>query len=75
MVNTMGVVMILYGVALLFMMICVGTAMGALSKATTDKKKASDMGLTAFAFCMLAMIFGGGGAVMSKFGAHNAPAP
>jgi peptidoglycan/LPS O-acetylase OafA/YrhL len=69
-----SVTMIMYGAALIFMMVCIGTVMGALSEAKSDKKKAKTMGLTAFAFCMLAVLFGGGGAVMSKFGAHNAPA-
>ena len=70
----MGVAMILYGIAALFMMICIGTAMGALSKAMSDKKKAKDMGLTAFAFFLLGVLFGLGGLGMSRFGAHNAPA-
>jgi hypothetical protein len=68
----MGVAMILYGIALLFMMICIGTTIGALSKSMSDKKKAKTMGLTAFAFFLLAILFGGGGAAMSKFGT---PAP
>lgn len=71
----MGVAMILYGIAALFMMICIGTAMGALGKATSDKKKAKDMGLTAFAFCLLGMMFIAGGYGVSKIGVHNAPAP
>ena len=71
----MGVAMILYGIAALFMMICIGTTMGALSNAMSDKKKAKDQGLTAFAFCMLGTLFILGGFGASKFGVHNAPAP
>jgi hypothetical protein len=71
----MGVAMILYGIAILFMMICIGTIVGAASKAMTDKKKAQTMGLTGFTFCLLAMLFAGGGYGVSKIGAHNAPAP
>lgn len=56
---------ILYVMALVFMMVCVGTAVGALSKAKDDKKKAGDMGLTAFAFCMLATVFAVAGNVMN----------
>ena len=41
----------------------------------SDKKKAKDMGLTAFAFCMLGTLFILGGFGASKFGVHNAPAP
>lgn len=71
----MGVAMILYGIAALFMMICIGTAVGALSKATSDKTKAKTMGITAFTFCLLGMLFAGGGYGASKVGVHNAPAP
>ena len=46
----------LYIVALVFIVICVGTAMGALSNAQKDKKKAKDQGLVAFAFCLLASV-------------------
>ena len=70
----MAVAMILYGIAVIFMMICIGTAVGALSNARTDKKKASGMGITAFAFCMLGTLFILGGFGASKFGVHNAPA-
>jgi hypothetical protein len=70
----MGVAMILYGIAALFMIICIGTTMGALSNAMSDKKKAKDQGLTALAFCLLGLMFIGGGYGMSKFGAQNAPA-
>lgn len=71
----MGVAMILYGIAAIFMIICIGTTMGALSNAMSDKKKAKDQGLTAFAFCLLGMMFVAGGYGMSKFGAQNAPGP
>jgi Na+/proline symporter len=69
----MAVAMILYGIAILFMMICIGTAVGAVSKATSDKPKAKTMGITAFAFCLLGVLFAAGGAGASKFGVHNAP--
>ena len=62
----MNVSIILYGIAAIFVMICIGTSVGALSKATTDKKKASDMGITALAFCLLALMFIGGGVGASK---------
>lgn len=66
-----SVSLILYGIGALFMMICIGTAVGALSKATTDKTKAKTMGITAFAFCMLACMFFFGGFGMTKVGATN----
>ena len=65
----MSVSMILYAIGALFMMICIGTSVGALSKARADTKKASDMGITAFAFCLLAMLFIGGGVGLSKVSA------
>ena len=43
-------------VAFVFIIICVGTAMGALSNATKNKKKAKDQGLVAFAFCILGTV-------------------
>lgn len=49
--------LILYAVAAVFMMVCIGTTVGALSKAKDDRKKAGDMGLTGLAFCMLAVLF------------------
>lgn len=70
----MGVAIVLYGIAIIFMMICVGTVMGALSKATSDKAKAKTMGITAFTFCLLSLLFAGGGYGASKIGVQNAPA-
>lgn len=67
-----GVSIGLYVLALVFIMICVGTSVGALSKAKDDRKKAGDMGLTALAFCMLAVVFAGAGKFMSG---SNAPKP
>ena len=71
----MAVAMILYGVAAVFFMICIGTLVGAIGNATSDKTKAKNMSLTAFAFCLLGILFMGGGWGMSKYGAHNAPVP
>jgi hypothetical protein len=48
-----------YGMKLLgliFIFICIGTAVGALSKARTDKKKAQTMGLVGFTFCLLGTV-------------------
>lgn len=56
----------LYVLALIFMMVCIGVTVGALSKAKDDRKKAGDMGLTGLAFCMLAVVFG----VAGKFTAE-----
>ena len=60
-----GAGIVLYIIALVFMMVCVGTAVGALSKAKDDKKKAGDMGLVAFAFCLLATVFAVAGKAMN----------
>ena len=51
-----------YGLKLLgiiFIFICIGTAVGALSKARTDQKKAQTMGLVGFTFCMLGTVLMG----------------
>ena len=51
-----------YGMKLLgiiFIFICIGTAIGALSKAQTDKKKAQTMGLVGFTFCLLGTVLMG----------------
>ena len=46
----------MYAIAAIFIIICIGTAVGALGNATKDKKKAKDQGLVAFAFCMLGTV-------------------
>jgi hypothetical protein len=46
----------MYAVAAIFIIICIGTSVGALSNAQKDKKKAKDQGLVAFAFCMLGTV-------------------
>lgn len=43
--------------ALIFIVICIGTAMGALSNAQKNKEAAKKQGLVAFAFCMLGVVF------------------
>ena len=43
----------LYACAILFIVICIGTAMGALSNARKDRQKAQTQGITAFAFFLL----------------------
>ena len=46
-------------IGLIFIFICIGTAVGALSKARTDKKKAQTMGLVGFTFCLLGVVMMG----------------
>jgi uncharacterized membrane protein len=50
------IIMGMYLAAAIFIMICIGTAIGALSKAQTDKKKAKEMGLVGFTFCLLGTV-------------------
>lgn len=40
-------------VAIIFIVICIGTAVGALSNAQKDKEAAKKQGLVAFTFCLL----------------------
>ena len=49
----------LYLMGIIFIFICIGTAVGALSKVQTDKKKAKDMGLVGFTFCLLGTVMMG----------------
>jgi uncharacterized membrane protein len=49
----------LYLLGIIFIFICIGTAVGALSKARTDTKKAQTMGLVGFTFCMLGTVLMG----------------
>lgn len=50
------IIMGMYLAAVIFIFICIGTAVGALSKAQTDKPKAKTQGLVAFTFCLLGTV-------------------
>lgn len=50
--------LVFVGFAILYIMICIGTAMGALSAAQTDTQKARKQGLVGFTFCLLGVLFG-----------------
>lgn len=50
------IIMGMYLAAIIFIFICIGTAVGAVSKAQTDKPKAKTQGLVAFAFCLLGTV-------------------
>jgi hypothetical protein len=46
-------------IGLIFIFICIGTAVGALSKVRNDKKKAQTMGLVGFTFFLLGAVLMG----------------